>query len=230
MKMVMVLVGVAIALWGIAGDVIGAPPCDAEHVSSRGLPTMNVAAFDYIQSKLDEQTEVEFIETPLQDIVESLKTKHDLPIRIDLRAFEEAAIATDAPITTRLSDISLRSALKHLLRPLELTYVVRDEVLLVTTSADPYLYDNARVYPVCDLVSEAADDAAKDYESLAELIVGVISPSNWTDAGGPGVIKSAPAARSLVIVTSEEIHEQIEGLLATLRIARDTTGGSATED
>lgn len=230
MKMVMVLVGVAVALWGIVGDVNGAPPCDAEHVSSRGLPTMHADKFDYIQTKLDEQTEMEFIETPLVDVIDFLRIKHELEIQLDRRAFEEAAIGTDVPITAHLQNLSLRSSLKHLLRRLELTYVVGDEILLITLKSSSLVFGDLRVYPVCDLVSDDLEIGTEDYSNMCEIITSTVSPAEWAEFGGHGMIRMAPMAKSLLITTSGENHERIEGLLATLRIAHDMTDGTTSSD
>jgi hypothetical protein len=101
---------------------------------------------------LDDPTELEFIETPLQDVIEFLKTRHNIEIQLDKKALEEAAIATDTPITRNLKGVTLRSALRLMLREFDLTYVIRDEVLQITTrtAADTLL--TTKVYPVADLV------------------------------------------------------------------------------
>ena len=42
-------------------------------------------------------------------------------------------IGTDTPVTKNLKGITLRSALRLMLRELSLTYIIKDEVLLITT-------------------------------------------------------------------------------------------------
>jgi hypothetical protein len=222
MKTLSVFTALAIASWSIVASVRGADSCEGSHISSRGMPTMHSTAFDHIQTKLDEQTEMEFIDTPLHDVLEFLKVKHELEIQIDRKALEEAAIATDTPITRRIKGISLRSALKLMLRDSDLCYIVRDEVLLITSREYAATMLDVRVYQVCDLVdAESEEEAKADYEKLTDVIQAIVSPQFWSETGGPGMIRSLPTARVLAIAATDEVHEQIEGLLSTLRMARD---------
>lgn len=75
----------------------------------------------------------------------------NIPIVIDERALEEEAISLDEQITLQLqSPVSFRSALKLVLEPLNLTYVIEDEVMRITTKTNSA--NVTRVYPVGDLV------------------------------------------------------------------------------
>ena len=67
-------------------------------------------------------------------------------------ALEEANIDLDVPVTLKVEGISLKSALNLLLRQAKLTFVIRDEVVCITTPE--YLKGNLKVvtYPVADLV------------------------------------------------------------------------------
>jgi len=53
-----------------------------------------------------------------------------------MRELEEASISADTPVTKSVRSITLRSALNLLLRDLELTYVVENGVLTVTTKEE----------------------------------------------------------------------------------------------
>ncbi len=105
-----------------------------------------------IRRELDAPTSMEFIETPLNEAVGYLKDLHGIEIQLDARALEQAGIFSDTPVTTELKGVSLRSGLRFLLRPLDLTYVIKDEVLLVTTLDAASQEIVTRVYPVEDLV------------------------------------------------------------------------------
>jgi len=110
-----------------------------------------------INRELQENTELEFIETPLGEAFDFLKDMHKIEIQIDTGALEDVGIDIDTPITRNLKGISLRSALRLILRDLDLTYMIRDEVLLITTPevADTHLA--VKVYPVGDLVLPIMD-------------------------------------------------------------------------
>jgi hypothetical protein len=57
---------------------------------------------------------LEFNETPLRDVISSLRDREGIPIQIDAKALEDAGIDLETPITKNLSGISLRSALRRI--------------------------------------------------------------------------------------------------------------------
>ena len=54
-------------------------------------------------------------------------------------------------------------------------------------------------------------------QELLNLIKATIAPDSWDDQGGNGTIFYWPAWHVLVIRQTDEVHEQIEGLLKALR-------------
>ncbi|MCA9099886.1 MAG: VWA domain-containing protein, partial [Planctomycetales bacterium] len=105
-----------------------------------------------IYAALESPTTFDFTEEELQRAAEYLHDLHDIPIILDRRALEEAGLGTDLPITASFDGVTLKSALKLMLRDSDLTYVVQDDVLMITTAeaAEGILVN--RVYPVADLV------------------------------------------------------------------------------
>ena len=106
-----------------------------------------------IQKKLEEKVRPAFREQPLAAVLDALSKQAGVAIHIDMVGLEQEAVGSDTPVTLALDQpISLKSALKLLLEPLHLGYVVRDEVLKVTSprlvKGDVY----AVTYPVADLV------------------------------------------------------------------------------
>ena len=97
-------------------------------------------------------TGLDFTDTPLEEVVNLLQDDYDIPIQIDVPALDEIGIAPDEPVTINLHGVSLRSALRLMLKNLQLTYIIQDEVLMITTpeAADQELV--VKVYPVADLV------------------------------------------------------------------------------
>lgn len=109
-------------------------------------------AEEKILNALEEPTTLEFIETPLQDVIDYLKDLHSIEIQVDNRALEDVGIGSDTPITRNLKGITLRSALRLMLKELDLTYVIQDEVLSITTPEEAESQLLTKVYPVADLV------------------------------------------------------------------------------
>ncbi|HVA47612.1 MAG TPA: hypothetical protein VNH11_14680 [Pirellulales bacterium] len=104
----------------------------AEPTDPRPLPTEGEAK---ILAALGQATTVDFAEKPLGGVVDVLRQKHKIEIQLDHKALGDAGAGSDTPITVRLGDITLRSLLRLMLGQLDLTYVVRDGYLLITSQA-----------------------------------------------------------------------------------------------
>ncbi len=178
-----------------------------------------------IRKALGEKTTFEFVEKPLQDVVEFIAKKHGIQIVLDTKGLEDAGLGPDVPITRTLHNISLRSALKLTLRNLDLTWVIDDEVLQITTVDEAGNRLKPRVYDVTDLV--AAEEGGADYDSLIDMITTIIAPTTWDDVGGPGSIAPFPAkpAHAIVIAQTSEIQDQIAQFLSDVRSVRDARKG-----
>ena len=83
-----------------------------------------------IEAALKSPTQLEFVDTPLTDVIDYLKDYHQIEIQLDKKAMEEAGIDTAVTVTKNLKGVSLKSALRLMLHELGLTYVIQDEVLL----------------------------------------------------------------------------------------------------
>jgi hypothetical protein len=86
-------------------------------------------------------------------VVDYLKQRHGIEIQLDKKALSDAGIGSDVPITRSFKGITLRSALKLLLGELDLTYVLKNEVLMITSRTEAENMLSQRVYPVADLVT-----------------------------------------------------------------------------
>lgn len=87
-----------------------------------------------IRAALNEKTELDFVEQPLFRVIDYLKARHEIEIQVDNKALAEAGVTSDIPITHSVKGITLRSALSLLLVELDLTYVIRNGMLMVTTN------------------------------------------------------------------------------------------------
>ena len=112
----------------------------------------NNPAEQKIVDALDEETVMLFFDQPLSEVIESIKTRHSIPMIIDEKALAEAGLDSSMTVNQDLRGITLRSGLKLTLNSLGLTYVINDEVLKITT---PEAAENEliiRTYEVGDLV------------------------------------------------------------------------------
>ncbi|MBI3838262.1 MAG: hypothetical protein HY288_10065 [Planctomycetia bacterium] len=129
---------------------------------------------------------MEFTKTPLQDVVDYLKELHRIEIQFDSKALGDAGVASDTLVTRQLKGISLDSALKLLLHDLDLTTVVTNGVLLVTTPEAASHMIELRIYDVGDFIS-----AVGDTEKLAQVLRTLLSPSDEANVSGPPARKSS---------------------------------------
>ena len=185
------------------------------------------AASKKIAEALKSPTQLEFVETPLSDVVDYLKEYHGIEIQLDKKALSDVGIGTDTPVTKNLKGTSLRSALRLMLRELNLTYVVQDEVLLFTTPEEAESRLETKTYPVADLVLPvgASKEDQADFDSLIDLLTSTAKPTAWDAVGGPGSIAPFESGLSIVVSQTQEVHEEIADVLEQMRKAMRETGG-----
>ncbi len=165
-----------------------------------------------IEKALDSPTTVEFFDSPLQDLVDWWKDLHKIEIQLDHVALEDVGLGPDSPVTADINGISLESALNVVLRRLDLTWTIRDDVLLITTPEEAESNLTTRIYEAPDLQLAGGDE-------LIRVITKTIEPESWDTMGGPGAVEqvSPNGVDALVVRQTYENHRQIEKLFAELR-------------
>ena len=192
------------------------------------------AAKPDISKALAQPVELDFVETDLSDVFDFIGKAYEIPVALDLRALDNWAITPDTPVTFSVKGVSLRSALRLMLRQLGLTYTVRDKLLQITTPEVAEERLTTVVYPVADIVPSAEDrsEFTDDVETLAELIPVFIEPTSWSKFGGPGSISGAElnAVRALVVAQTDDIHQQLTSVLAAIRHAGQLAAAGKTTE
>ena len=177
---------------------------------------------------LDNKVDWEFVDTKLSEIAASMADVLGIDVLLDVNALDDFGFNPETPINFKISGVSTRSFLHLMLRELQLTYVVRDSALWITTHDEAEAQLTTRVYPVGDLVRPLSDEAGlaecgstipaeKDaaYEVLTQTITSCIAPDSWDEVGGPGTIEGI--YESLVISQTGDVHGQVEELLVRYR-------------
>jgi type II secretory pathway component GspD/PulD (secretin) len=178
----------------------------------------NAAAISRIEKALSNSLSpagLEFTDTPLEQVVQQLQDEFGLPIQIDTVAVEQIGVDAQKPVSTRLSNISVRSALRLVLKPLQLTYIIEHEVLMITSVEEADSRIRTCVYDVRDLVAYDPQMALKE---LTEVITSSIKADSWEN-NGSGRIRSYPP-NLLVIAQTQDVHERVRNLLDTMRQMR----------
>ncbi|NQU24922.1 MAG: hypothetical protein HQ567_26865 [Candidatus Nealsonbacteria bacterium] len=179
------------------------------------------AACKAVVEALASTADFQFADTPLQDVVDALAHRHKVNIRIDHRALDDVGIGSDTPITIDVKNVSLRSGLNLFLRGLDLTWMICDETLLITTPEEAESTLTTRVYDVVDLVvyCDENGDPVDDYDTLIDSIASTLSPTTWDEVGGPGSISgnSFGSAKLLIVSQTQDVHEEVVDLLKQIR-------------
>ena len=170
---------------------------------------------------------LEYEDQPLNEIISILQEEYEIPIIFDNAALEEVAISPDTEVTINLRNITLRSALNHILRQPgleDLTYAVNDEVLLITTEEKANERLIVAVYQVDDLVdvdSERKTDKQSPFSPLVKVITQSVEYDTWMANGhnGEGEIHLMKPG-ILVVSQTQNVQIQVVDLLAKLRETR----------
>jgi type II secretory pathway component GspD/PulD (secretin) len=242
-----------------------------------------------IEDRLKAPISLNFKNTKLSQVIDDLHDLSGVNVIADKSALDEAGISLDREVDLKVENVSMKSALNVLLNQIHLTYVIKDEMLQITTEENAKAKLKRVVYPVADLVVPVENHTAPHSadlryiydkmidtagqpampsgvtpytgpfsltsgtavgqspasasmmtaagggapltpplaaprtagqtieEVLMKLVTSTVSPSTWTDVGGPGTIQYFPLGLALVINQTPDIQEQIADLLAALR-------------
>ena len=132
------------------------------------------------------------------------------------------------PVTVGVRDVRLESVLDLMLKPMNLDFKVRDEILLITDRVEELV---TKVYPVEDIVLPgsglkagqfAAERSCCEYRSdlsqdLIESIEDAVCRGSWIDQGGESSIEYFQPNCSLVITATPQSHDEVTRLLCALR-------------
>jgi len=159
-----------------------------------------------ITEKLSQRVSLEFVETPFGEVINFLKDYTGVNI------VPNKGIGSDTPASVHVKNIPFRSALNILLEPYNLTYLIKDDALKITSRLDADNELMHLIYPVGDLCANA------DYDTLIQIIEQVIDPNSWSSVGGPATVQPVETLAAIVINQTQSVHAQV---LDCLRVLRD---------
>ncbi|HEV2970222.1 MAG TPA: hypothetical protein VGY55_09545 [Pirellulales bacterium] len=176
-----------------------------------------------VELALAKKVNLDFVEVPLKDFAKTIGAMGEINVLLDDKALTDAGVNGDAPITCAVKQIALRNGLRLILQQHELNYfAIADNVLLITTDAKAKEHVVVRLYDIRDLNSTPPRKLIQpegSYGTLPDLITSSIAPTTWTAAGGTGSITVQNGI--LVVSQTQEIQEQLNDLLAKLRLVRE---------
>jgi type II secretory pathway component GspD/PulD (secretin) len=186
-------------------------------VIGQAAPEGEINPAKQIRNELANQTTISFIEVPLSSAACQLSETHEIPILIDSRALEEIGLSSDETVNLSVKNISLRSALRLLLNGMQLTYMIRDEVLVITTAESAEQNLSLRVFPL-------SPTFVGSEEEIVRAVQATVVPDIWQSLGGPASI--VRVKNTLVVSATEQVLEEVDSLLESLAAAVKETADS----
>ncbi|MEZ6119038.1 MAG: sigma-70 family RNA polymerase sigma factor [Pirellulaceae bacterium] len=164
---------------------------------------------DQILKRMNAETDLQLEGVPLSELVGILRERLDCNVVLDEPALDELGLSTDQEVSCQLKRIPLRSALKTILKPLDLALSVTDDVLTITSQ--DYANQNAvtRLYRV-DINWPFAD-----LNHLIGMLTATVEPDSWDELGGEGSMQ--PVNNGLMVSNTCEVHDQIEEVLQQIQ-------------
>ena len=177
---------------------------------------------DVISAALNEPASFTFSARKLSEVVEDIAEQYKINILVDHRSLEEIGVTADLPVTISIKRVKLKSALRYILKDMDLTFINLNGVLWITAAegqCEANLLD--RIYWI-----EGTEFDSDTLNDLITLVQTTISPDIWEALGGPSTMTVGPKSdRPFVLVsTTRAVHEDIDQLLKRLRDANFDPG------
>ena len=162
-----------------------------------------------IEKALSRPIDLTVKEQPLKDVIGLLQEMAKVPVLLEVKKLEEAAINMETPVSFDVKGISLKSGLRLMLRPLGLTYVIEDEVVQITTPEDAGSRQNVRVYDCRELLN-LPDTKKAAARAPREALGGFGPPANPVANPPAG---AAPAPTGAVPPPRRELTDNLVGVV-----------------
>lgn len=139
---------------------------------------------DVAQRLQDEISAIEFVQTPLIDVLQFISSFSTIPITADPDALALVKVTPQTPVSVKLDKTHVEQVLTAALQPLRLGYIVSDGQVLVTRPPGPHGTLRQHKHSVQDLVG----DDSRRLGQLTDLIVAMVEPEAWATHGGAGAL------------------------------------------
>jgi hypothetical protein len=105
-----------------------------------------------VRKSLNNPVSLHFNNAPLQEVLKYVADTQGINVNVDETGLTEEAVTSSTPISIAVDGIRLESALNLMLNPLNLGWVIDNEVLNITSRMRKQGELQTKVYPVADLV------------------------------------------------------------------------------
>jgi len=179
-----------------------------------------------ILKALNEPIKAQWRNSALRDVIEYLATVSGQTLFIDKRALEDENLTEESPVSFFAPrEVTMRTALRKILQDLNMTYVVKDQVIYITSQRRARDMMVTKTYYVGDLTTGlgtfgnplqfgpliAAQQEMENARMIMEMIKEQVDPASWQGNGGSGTITYSPLNKAFIIRQSAEVHSLIKG-------------------
>ena len=181
-----------------------------------------------IERKLKTPVSLKFRNRPLLEVLEQLAKLTDINIHPDPKGLEEEGVSSDTPINIDLSqDVSLKSALHLILEPLHLSYVIKNEVLMITSEQlrDGEVY--TVTYSVADLVIPIPNFTPNGRQGLAGALQDAYAISGSGGMGPGTTYLASQDGNQATGVVNPQVLAQMQQLMPGAMGSRGASGGGS---
>jgi hypothetical protein len=185
---------------GAAAAVAQAPAEGTKGESPQpSLTGRNSAVSDVLNRRMD----LKFDQVPLTDVMAQLTEQTGVTFYLSAKKLDEAGISPDAPLSSNFRNIRLSTGLELVLDNLELTYTVRDDVIVITTPEDAESRLEIRVYDCRDLLAMPAPVGSEKLlpfrpaRQMGGMGGGLFSVEDQPQPAGQATAATPPAAGGL---------------------------------
>lgn len=206
------------------GDVLFVRQSDEVHRRLRGLFAalkkhgkrtyiFDPPKHDMLRSKLKTNVSVNFDDDPLIEVAATLSEKAGIDIRLDVPELRSLRIRERQPVSLTLEDRQLQTVLEVLLADQELTWMIRDGVMWMTSRDKASEFMITAVYDVRDLCETPNESMA--LQSAIASQTGV----PWLDFDGEGGAITFAKPGTMVVRHTDPVHAKVLNLLDAYRTA-----------
>ncbi|MFN3188893.1 MAG: hypothetical protein ACE361_00085 [Aureliella sp.] len=166
-------------------------------------------AEDRLLAIFNTKVEADYAGIPLQQIMSGFADDLNIPIWINTGELDLLGVDPQTPISLSLPNTSFKSVLRLMLEPLELTFVVRNEVMEITSKDSANIAPSVAYYDLAWVL-----ERREDTSSLLVAITNTIDPDCWVENGGASSLHAV--GRVLIVSASRSTQEKIRTMLKTL--------------
>lgn len=127
-------------------------PCPADGRQRAWLSDSQTASGRRFDEAFGQPASLDFDKVSLDALLDYFSEMTKIDIAIDHKALAEEGIRSDIPVSIHVNHASYKSALRLVLDQLELAWLLRGEVVLVTTKYRCEEVPTTKIYDVRDLV------------------------------------------------------------------------------